>query len=95
VFDNQEIVFTEANNDISSFNEHSVFEFDTNTTTSITQCGVDATYYEGNVRYAIPREQCADYGQRMRGKWLKVSIDLDGSIQNAISHVLTKFRQSF
>ena len=95
VFDNQEIVFSDASMDVSQFSQHSNFQFNTNISNQITTCQVLTTSREGNLRYSIPREQCADYGNRMRGKWLKVSIMLDGNIENAISHVITKFRQSF
>lgn len=55
---------------------------------------------EGNICYAIPREGTVDfttgYGNRMRGKWLKVTItDEDPKQDYCISHIITKFRQSF
>lgn len=55
---------------------------------------------EGNICYAIPREGAVDfatgYGNRMRGKWLKVTItDKDPKQDYCISHIITKFRQSF
>lgn len=55
---------------------------------------------EGNICYAIPREGTVDfatgYGNRMRGKWLKVTItDYDPEQDYCISHIITKFRQSF
>ena len=52
---------------------------------------------EGNILYAIPRHNDElGYGSRIRGKWLKVDIEKENPDQYfTISHVITKFRQSF
>lgn len=56
---------------------------------------------EGNILYPVPRYVDAFndfklYGQRMRGKWMRVDIRNDDPAYNfAISHIITKFRQSF
>lgn len=51
---------------------------------------------EGNIQYAIPRADNEDYGNRMRGKWMKVTMtDTNPEYDYAISHIITKFRQSF
>ena len=51
---------------------------------------------EGNIQYAIPRANDLPYGNRMRGKWMHVTmIDNDPEYDYAISHIITKFRQSF
>ena len=51
---------------------------------------------EGNVIYNIPRYGEGEYGNRMRGKWLRTFIQKD--IPNGlftISHAITKLRQSY
>lgn len=96
VFDNQEIVFSNITMTQSDFKSHVKVGFDTNIANStIPSQAIDATSFEGNIRYAIPRIGNVDYGNRIRGKWLKVSVELDGYVPNSISHVLTKFRQSY
>ena len=51
---------------------------------------------EGNIQYAIPRSNNAEYGNRLKGKWMKVTIeDENPKYNNTISHIITKFRQSF
>lgn len=95
VFDNQEIVFADIDNTTKPFETNTTFEFNTNVSDSYTQCKIQPTFFEGNVRYVVPRIGCAEYGQRMRGKWMKETISNDGTITNSISHIITKFRQSF
>lgn len=52
---------------------------------------------EGNIIYNIPRYTTGDgYGNRIRGKWLRVNIkSTNPSEFLTISHVITKFRQSY
>ncbi len=51
---------------------------------------------EGNLLYAVPRFGNENYGNRMRGKWMKVSIQNDNPTDyTTVSHVITKFRQSY
>ena len=51
---------------------------------------------EGNIVYNVPRYKDELYGNRMRGKWMKVSIvDESPSDLFTISHIITKFRQSY
>lgn len=52
---------------------------------------------EGNIIYNIPRYTTGDgYGNRIRGKWMRVNIDnADPTEYFTISHMITKFRQSF
>lgn len=53
---------------------------------------------EGNIIYNVPRWGNEAYGNRMRGKWMKVGMELEEpNINNysCLSHVITKFRQSF
>ena len=54
------------------------------------------TYREGNYRYAIPRQNNADYGDRMRGKYLICDIkSINPDHDASISYILTKFRASW
>lgn len=51
---------------------------------------------EGNLLYNIPREKDEEYGYRIRGRWMQVDLeDKNPNRLFAISHVITKFRQSF
>lgn len=51
---------------------------------------------EGNIIYNIPRYKNMPYGNRIRGKWMRVNIlNNDPSEYFTISHVITKYRQSF
>lgn len=52
---------------------------------------------EGNIIYNIPRYTTGDgYGNRIRGKWLRVNVkSTNPSEFLTISHVITKFRQSY
>jgi len=50
---------------------------------------------EGNIIYNIPRFGNEQYGNRLRGKWMKVDMTGAPSEYSTISHVITKFRQSF
>ena len=51
---------------------------------------------EGNIIYNVPRYQNMPYGNRIRGKWMKVNINNNNPSEYfTISHMITKFRQSF
>lgn len=51
---------------------------------------------ENNICYALPRLGSADYGDRLRGKWLKVDIVDDKPTELlAISHIITSVRKSY
>ena len=55
---------------------------------------------ENNIWYAIPRMPWSQtetrFGKRLRGKWMTTSItDFNPTDKFAISHVITKFRQSY
>ena len=51
---------------------------------------------EGNIIYNVPRYQNQQYGNRIRGKWMKVDINNNNPSEYfTISHTITKFRQSF
>lgn len=51
---------------------------------------------EGNICYPIPRFENNRFGNRTRGKWMKVDIvDKEPNKDYCISHIITKFRQSY
>lgn len=69
------------------------FETDLNSTTNSIQPYTDR---EGNIIYNIPRFGDGEYGNRLRGKWMKVDFTANKPDQyTTISHVITKFRQSY
>lgn len=97
VFDNQEIVTLyhgeyPGDNDYLQYKN---YKFITNLGTS-TQQPEGNTDREGNVKYAIPRMGDSQYGDRIRGKWMQVDVvDNNPKYEHSVSHVVTKFRQSF
>lgn len=51
---------------------------------------------EGNILYNIPRFGNEKFGNRIRGKWMEVDFNTNAPEEStSISHVITKFRQSF
>lgn len=53
---------------------------------------LDPYYHETNGAYPMNNE----YGRRIRGKWMRVDIrDDNPQYEFAVSHILTKFRQSY
>lgn len=95
VFDNQQIVLSSDCDNIEQFQENTKFVFKTNSQSTDT-LNIDMDYREDNIRYAVPREHDVDYGSRMRGKWMSVQIEnIDPTYKDSISHIITKYRQSF
>lgn len=69
------------------------FETDINSTTNTIQPYTDR---EGNIIYNIPRFGENDWGNRLRGKWMRVDFNfVDPTQYTTISHIITKFRQSY
>lgn len=102
VFDDQEIVtlargdYKDETNAKDNYFTDKYFTFTTNIVNETQKNPTGYTDREGNVRYPIPRYDEKAYGNRMRGKWLKVDIeDQKPKYEHSISHILTKFRQSF
>lgn len=100
VFDNQQLVPAKCwdingNEDTSSaFFTNTQFEFQTDLNSSKSSEEDMATNREGNICYPIPRSS-GDYGQRLRGKWMIEKIRHNVDDNYSISHIITKFRQSF
>lgn len=104
VFDSQQVVpakrisySNEYDNDIDNFfyNKQftSKFETDINSTTNRIEGN---TSREGNIIYNIPRYGENDWGNRLRGKWMRVDFNFQEPDEyTTISHVITKFRQSY
>lgn len=101
VFDTQQIITMKRDYDedfAEEFMRNKEIVFETN----IGKSQYDHNYNqvvtdrESNLTYAIPRQDNADYGNRLRGRWMTVSItDYNPKYDFAISHILTKYRQSF
>lgn len=81
------------------------YQFETDIT-STTNNPITLTDREGNICYAFPRttsmntdttfDNQTSYGGRMRGKWLRERItDNSPKADYCISHIITKFRQSY
>lgn len=111
VFDNQQIVFASYNEKYteSEFFKDKRYQFFTdlyNTSFEMETVFPQITNREGNINYPIPRAQFKNltqsdiynkwYGQRMRGKWMIETItDYEPTKNSSISHIITKFRQSY
>ncbi len=111
VFDNQQIVFASYNEKYteSGFFSGKNYQFFTdlyNTSFGIETVFPQITNREGNINYPIPRAKFNNlsqsdiynkyYGQRMRGKWMIETITDNNPTKNSsISHIITKFRQSY
>jgi len=51
---------------------------------------------EGNIIYNVPRFDSSEIGNRIRGKWMRVNITRNEPDRYfTISHIITKFRQSY
>lgn len=97
VFDSQQIVpIKMSDNGSSTFTDKLSMSFQTDIY-SRDQYDVDSyTDKEGNIIYNVPRYNNEEYGSRIRGKWMKVGINkIQPDDMFTISHVITKFRQSF
>ena len=54
------------------------------------------TLREGNYRYSIPRANDAEYGGRIRGKYMVCDIATKNpNYKASLSYVITKFRMSW
>lgn len=94
VFDNQKIVVMKKKRN-TEFNKQYSFTTDIYDKFTTTMKDANITDREGNLLYAIPRYDNSNYGNRIRGQWMRMDIvDNDPKYDFAISHILTKFRQS-
>ena len=98
VFDNQQIVFPQLYTTASSHTEQTANydNFDCNFRTDLDEAALVDKYTnrEGNICFPIPR--CMDGIRRLRGKWMIEEMLFDSNDNDhAISHIITKFRQSY
>lgn len=101
VFDNQQIVYPHMyyntyGNTSSRFNNAINFSTDLSKANTLNTNEKNSyTDREGNVCFSIPR--CSNNNiQRLRGKWMIESImNNDPESYSSISHIITKFRQSY
>lgn len=89
----------EYTNDQANYFTNKLYKFETSIKQTSSKPNA-MTDREGNICYDIPREGSVSfdtgYGNRMRGKWLKVTIQDNAPKKDyCISHVVTKFRQSY
>ena len=100
VFDNQQIVYPHMY--YNTYGNTFGFDNDINFSTDLNKANtlntnVENSYTdrEGNVCFSIPR--CSNNNiQRLRGKWMIESImNNDPESYSSISHIITKFRQSY
>lgn len=98
VFDNQKLVTLQrqySDEFVNDFFKNVTCTFETDLNSSSTSEDDGITDREGNLLYAIPRMNNSEYGDRIRGKWMKVTINNSNPTKDfALSHVITKFRQS-
>ena len=96
-FDNQQIVPIKRSVYKSSSVNNINAEFKTDLYDAVKAFNKDMwTDREGNILYTIPRYGNKQFGNRLRGKWMEVSFDIKDPVElTTISHVITKFRQSF
>jgi hypothetical protein len=104
VFDSQQLTSIKREDwDRQNAEDYTSFFEDSNGTLSFetdinkTQNSIEAyTDREGNIIYNIPRFGDNDWGNRLRGKWMRVNMNYGTPTQyTTISHVITKFRQSY
>lgn len=98
VFDNQQIVFPQLYNTTSSHTKQTADynDFNCNLYTDLDEAGMvdEYTNREGNICFPIPR--CRDGIRRLRGKWMIEEMLMESNDNDhAISHIITKFRQSY
>lgn len=98
VFDNQQIVLPQLYNTILSHTKQTANynDFNCNLYTDLDEAGMIDKYTnrEGNICFPIPR--CADGIRRLRGKWMIEELLFESNDNDhAISHIITKFRQSY
>lgn len=110
VFDNQEIITAnkldvlggidgtindEWKIDDTYFQNHHSYKWITDLNSSETS-NLNITNREGNYRFAIPRKNNSEYGDRIRGKYMVSTIeDSMPDCNTSISYIITKFRTSW
>lgn len=105
VYDNQELITINNpiqynlenphTDDKSYYTKDHTYSWTTDLCTT-TSSNLEMTIREGNYRYAIPRANNAEYGSRIRGKYMICSItDNKPHKDSSLSYVITKFRISW
>lgn len=98
VFDNQEIVSSNRPfDDKIELTEPPFANTEFSWTTDINQSNthnLKFTDREGNFRYAIPRANDSEYGNRIRGKYMICDIEGPSNYNTSITYIITKFRGS-
>lgn len=95
VFDNQQLIPIKRDTPLDVL-DNTKFSFETDIVKKTEYKVEPYNDREGNITYAIPRYGNEAYGNRIRGKWLRVNIEEENPDKYfTISHIITKFRQSF
>lgn len=93
VFDNQEIVTLDKTTKNPYIDYTYSWETDLSDKTETNNLQI--TDREGCFRYAIPRQNNAPFGNRMRGKYMVCEMkDNNPDYNTALSYIMTKFRKS-
>ena len=94
VFDNQEIITSNNPKITKDSLEKLNYQWRTDINNSSTN-NLQITDREANFRYSIPRQDNAQYGNRIRGKYMICDISGQSNKDLSISYILTKFRISW
>ena len=94
VFDNQEIITSNNPKITKDSLEKLNYSWRTDINNSSTN-NLQITDREANFRYSIPRQDNAQYGNRIRGKYMICDISGQSNKDLSISYILTKFRISW
>lgn len=99
VFDDQEIVTTNKPYSENKLNKYMYeklrYTWNTDINSASSTLVDKITDREGNFRYAIPRAGNADYGNRIRGKYMICQLEGESNYNLSIQYILTKFRTSW
>ena len=80
----------------SYLTNHHTWQWKTDLNATEQISNLETTFREGNYRLAVPREKKAEYGARMRGKYMICTIeDTAPDIKAGIAYIMTKFRTSW
>lgn len=95
VYDNHEIDMIVADSIENNNLQDIKFEYTTPLKQSASTTGEDMTMREKDYKMAIPRDNGASYGGRLRGKTMNVKITQDNNtLPFSLKYVITKYRQS-
>ena len=71
------------------------FKFNTTGQQSNKEVNINKTYREYDLRFAVPRNNNAEYCDRMRGKTMQCELSSDSSTDFSLQYIITKYRISW